>query len=162
MSRPDGKSWYVASDVVVVLLCLIIGQRFRDQDAAAARFEKQDAKIEAQVVVLRRQQAELKRQQAQLKRESYDRCVSGNTGRKVLQGILDQAANPSPTGAAAIDFASISHWDELDPGNQRYLRSLGEALQAQAGTPNSIKIIADNYRRTNPQVNCDPLKPGGN
>jgi hypothetical protein len=139
--------------MVIVLLCLIIGEPARHRGATDEALHAQDVRIEAQVV-------ELRRQQGQLKQEQHDRCVSGNLGRRAPQGILDQAANPPPpTGAAALDFTKIPHWDDLDVNTRRYLRSLGEALAAQTDGSNSIKVIADDYRKTNPQVRC--VKPGG-
>ena len=98
-----------------------------------------------------------------LHEESVDRCNSGNDSRATIQGILDQLADPPPSGAAAVDFSKVKGFGDLDPKTQAYLIYLSVTLQLQVSEPGLIDKLASDYRKSNPQVDCSKIKlnPGG-
>lgn len=103
-----------------------------------------DVKLEAQ------QQAFVDYQVA----DKVTSCEGSNRGRKALQKVLDDAANPPPAGAALVDFSELDGFDALDGNTQFFLNNLEVRLNAPGGDSN-LRKIADDYRTTNPSdVDC--------
>lgn len=83
------------------------------------------------------------------------RCEAANGSRKALQTVLDRAADPPATGAAALDLTAIDGFDRLDVETRGYLMALQAALDRPGGSSNLSKIAADYHHDYPSNVNCD-------
>lgn len=125
--------------IIALILALFVQNELDARDA-------QDARFKAVVEVVAREQVSRR----------VDDCESANTGRAALQAVLEQVADPPPSGSAAVDFSAVKGWDDLTPPVQFFLANLTLTLQDTA--PNYIVQVAENYKESNPQRDCDALR----
>ena len=85
-----------------------------------------------------------------------EECESSNRSRAALQAVLDQVADPPPTGAASVDFSEVQGWGSLEPNVKFFLANLTVALQSEH--PSFLVQVAEEYSKSNPQRDCLALE----